>query len=73
MKRIVTYIINENNKNIIQSISNPMNETDLNLELNDIKQDDKYKVGFIDEKYIEPVYINGMNSILYFNSDLNTV
>lgn len=67
MKRLVTFYIDENNRKRIQSISAPMLEKDIDLEL------DPNVYGLIDEQYVDPLPIDGKKIELYYNSDTQMI
>lgn len=67
MKRLVTFCIDENGKKRVQSISAPIAETDIDLEL------DTNVYGLIDAVYVDPLPIEGKKMILYYNSDTQLI
>lgn len=67
MKRLVTFCIDENGRKKVQSISAPLNETDIDLEL------DTRTYGVIDADYVDPLPIDGKKMILYYNSDTQLI
>lgn len=67
MKRLVTFYIDENNRKRVQSISAPMLEKDIDLEL------DSNMYGLIDEQYTDPLPIDGKKIELYYNSDTQMI
>ena len=67
MKRLVTFI-KEDNKNIVTSISAPLNEDDL-----DINIFDENTYGLIDENFIEPIIPQNKKLIMYYNSETSMI
>lgn len=67
MKRLVTFCIDEAGRKRVQSISAPISESDIDLEL------DTTIYGLIDADYIDPLPIEGKKMILYYNSDTQLI
>ena len=67
MKRLVTFI-KEDNKNIVTSISAPLNEDDL-----DINIFDENTYGLIDENFVEPIIPKNKKLIMYYNSETSMI
>lgn len=62
MKRLVTFYVDANGRNRVQSISAPMPTDEISLDL------DPTMFGLIDEEYTDPILIDGKKIELYYNA-----
>ena len=67
MKRLVTFV-KQDNKNIVTSISAPLSEEDL-----DINVFDENMYGIIDENFVEPIVPKNKKLIMYYNSETSMI